>query len=128
MHYCSPLIRKILLHPELLHRKFAQCMILEDDTENGKLEWKPTFLKIPYDNKQVVKDIRKSGLLDKAPWFINSNIQILLTGIDHSAEMVALASEKATEADKEATWPRIDEKYFEEAAGEVGVPDYRGVM
>ena len=107
---------------------FAQCMILEDVTENGKLEWKPTFLKIPYDNKKVVEDIRKSGLLDKAPWFINSNIQILLAGIDHSAEMVVAASNKALEADKEAVWPRIGEKYFKEAAGEVGVPEYRGVM
>ena len=53
------------------------------DSDNTKtwldsIEWKPTFLKIPYDNKKVVKDIRKSGLLDKAPWFINSNIQMML--------------------------------------------------
>ena len=100
-------------------------MILEDVTENGKTEWKPTFLKISYDNKKVVEDIRKSGLLDKAPWFINSNIQILLTGIDHSAELVIAASKKAAEVDKDAAWPRIEEKYFEEAAGEVGVLDYR---
>ena len=104
---------------------FAQCMILEDVTRNGKTEWKPTFLKISYDNKKVVDDIRSSGLLDKAPWFINSNIQILLTGIDYSAELVAVASAKAAKVDKDATWPRIDEKYFEEAAKEVGVPEYR---
>ena len=105
---------------------FAQCLILEDIMENGRIEWKPTFLKIPYDNKKVVEDIRKSGLLDKAPWFINSNIQILLTGIDHSAEMVNAAANKAKEVDKEATWPRIEEKYFEAAAKELGIPDYRG--
>ena len=104
---------------------FAQCMILEDITYNGKKEWKPTFLKIFYDNKRVVGDIKKSGLLDKAPWFINSNIQILLTGIDHSAELVIVASKKAAEADPDAAWPRIEEKYFEEAAKEVGVTDYR---
>ena len=104
---------------------FAQCMILEDVTRNGKTEWKPTFLKTSYDNKKVVDDIRSSGLLDKAPWFINSNIHILLTGIDHSAEMVTVASAKAAKADKDAAWPRIDEKYFEEAAKEVGVPEYR---
>lgn len=104
---------------------FAQCMMLEDFEDNGRIEWKPTFLKIPYDNKKVAEDIRKSGLLEKAPWFINSNIQILLTGTDHSAELVRLASHKAKENDKEAIWPRIDEKYFEEAAKELGVPDYR---
>lgn len=104
---------------------FAQCMIIEDITENGRIEWKPTFLKIPYDNKKVVEDIRKSGLLDKAPWFINSNIQILLTGTDHSAEMVSAAANKAKEVDKEAVWPKIEEIYFEEAANELGIPDYR---
>lgn len=104
---------------------FAQCMILEDITENGKTEWKPAFLKIPYDNKKVVEDIRKSGLLDKAPWFINSNIQILLTGTDHSAEMVKRALDKAKETDKEAAWPRLEEKYFAEAAKELEIPDYR---
>ena len=77
------------------------------------------------DNKKVVEDIKKSGLLDKAPWFINSNIQILLTGIDHSAELVNAASNKAKEIDKEAAWPRIEEKYFEEAAKELEIPDYR---
>lgn len=104
---------------------FAQCMIIEDVIENGKMEWKPTFLKIPYDNKKVVEDIRKRGLLDKAPWFVNSNIHTLLTGIDRSAKMVVAASNKAKKEDKEAMWPRIEEKYFEEAAKESGIPDYR---
>ena len=104
---------------------FAQCMILEDVIEKGRKEWKSRFLKIPYDNKRVVEDIRKRGLLDKAPWFMNSNIQILLTGIDHSAELVHSASDKAKAADKEAVWPRIPEQYFEEAAKELEIPDYR---
>lgn len=104
---------------------FAQCMILEDVLENGRIEWKPTFLKIPYDNKKVVEDIRRRGLLEQAPWFINSNIQILLTGTDHSAELVNSASNKAKEINPEAVWPRIEEKYFEEAARELGIPDYR---
>ena len=73
----------------------------------------------------MIEDIHKSGLLDKAPWFINSNIQILLTGIDHSAEMVSAATNKAKEVDKEAVWPKIEETYFEEAANELGIPDYR---
>ena len=104
---------------------YAQCMIIEDIKENGKTEWKPTFLKIPYDNKKVVEDIQKSGMLDKALWFVNSNIHTLLTGMDHSAEMVIAASNKAKEEDKDASWPRIEEKYFEVAAKEVGIPDYR---
>ena len=64
-------------------------------------------------------------MLNKAPWFINSNIQILLTGVDHSAEMVSAALNKAKEENKEAAWPWIEEKYFEAATKELGIPDYR---
>jgi hypothetical protein len=39
--------------------------------------------------------------------------------------MVNAASNKAKETDKDAAWPRIEEKYFEEAAKELEVPDYR---
>lgn len=100
----------------------AQCMIMEDICVNGRTEWNPTFLKIPYDNEQVVRDIRKSGLLDKAPWFVNSNIQILLTGTDYSSQLVKLADKLAKEAGEQF---RTDEKYWEEAARQLGVPDYR---
>lgn len=103
----------------------AQCMILEDYTVDGRVEWKPQFLKIPYDNKQVVSDIIGSGLLEKAAWFMNSNIQILLTGVDHSAEMVKLAASLSEEAGENTKWPLIEEKYFEEAARQLGIPDYR---
>lgn len=104
---------------------YAQCMILEGVTENGKAEWKPIFLKIPYDYRRVVNDIRKSGLLDKAPWFINNNIYTLLTGTDRTGELVSIAFAKAKESDKNAAWPRIDEAHFEAAAKALGIPDYR---
>lgn len=106
----------------------AQCIILEDCVINGRIEWKPQFLKIPYDNKQVVQDMYTSGLLEKAPWFINSNIQILLTGVDKSAPLVELASKLVEEAGATDVWPLIDEKYFEEAASELGIPDYREIV
>ncbi len=101
---------------------YAQCMILEDVCVNGKTAWNPVFLKIPYDNERVVLDIRKSGLLDKAPWFVNSNIQILLTGTDYSSQLVMLANQLAGEAGEQDF---TDEKYWEEAAQQLGVPDYR---
>jgi len=41
---------------------FAQCMLLEDRVVNGKVEWVSQFLKIPYDNQHVVRDIYTSGL------------------------------------------------------------------
>lgn len=104
---------------------YAQCMTLESSREAGKTVWKPTFLKVPYDNRQVVRDIVASGLLAAAPWFINSNIQILLTGVDHSAELAELAKELAEEAGSEAKWPLTEECFWEQAAKKLGVPDYR---
>lgn len=107
---------------------FAQCMMLDSYTdENGVASWKPTFLKVPYDNHKVVKDMITTGLLDKAPWFINSNIQILLTGTDNSAAMVELASKLSEEAGEPKGWPLIKEEFFEEAAKRHGIPDYRSV-
>lgn len=107
---------------------YAQCLILhgEPGSSNGHSEtlWRPEFLKIPYDNKRVVRDIKISGLLDKAHWFINSNIQILLTGVDNSAALVKLAGELSKEAGEKGVWPNIDEKYFALAAEKLGVPDY----
>ena len=87
--------------------------------------WKPTFLKIPYDSKQVVEDIKKSGLLDKAGWFMNCNIKILLTGVDVCARLVELAGKLSVEAGEQTRWPLIDEKYFAQAAAQLGVQDYR---
>ena len=104
---------------------FAQCMILKDATVDGEVVWQPEFLRIPYDNQKVVDDIISCGLLDKAPWFINSNIQILLTGEDHAAELVELASKLAAQSGETQKWPRIDEKYFAMAAEELCIPDYR---
>ena len=104
---------------------FAECMILRDEIVNGEVIWKPEFLRIPYDNQKVVDDIKTSGLMDKAHWFINSNIQILLTGTDNAAAMVELASQLSSEAGETAVWPHIDEKYFALAAEKLGIPDYK---
>jgi predicted phosphodiesterase len=105
---------------------FAQCTILHGVEKEGTKKWEPEFLKIPYDTEEVIQSIFHSGLYDMAHWFMNSNIQILKTGIDNSAKLVALAGRlQADQTGKEAVWPYIEEKYFEEAAGQLGVPDYQ---
>lgn len=104
---------------------FAQCMILESQEVSGSIIWVPRFLKIPYDNYQVVKDMFPSGLAQAGRWFINSNILTLLTGNDLSYSMIIRAIELQDE-DSNGTrkWPNIDEKYFEQAALELGIPNY----
>lgn len=126
---------------------YAQCMVLhgQEVVPDGAIgeaggqenaggqnavqkKWVPEFLKIPYDNKAVVRDIIASGLHKMAPWFINSNIQILLTGEDHSAEMVAMAIDlQAKDTGQEVKWPLIEEKYFRQAAESLGIPEYEEV-
>lgn len=105
---------------------YAQCMILHGREEDGQKKWVPEFLKIPYDTALVVKDIFDSGLYDMAPWFLNSNIQILLTGTDRSSKMVAMAIDLQTkDSGKEAIWPLIEEKFFRQAADILEIPDYK---
>lgn len=107
----------------------AQCLILHGREEAGVKKWIPQFVKVPYDKDLVVKDMFTSGLYDMAPWFINSNIHVFLTGIDRSAEMVGMAIElqkKATGMD--VKWPLIEEQYFEQAAGVLGIPDYKKIL
>lgn len=105
---------------------YAQCLILHGIEETEHKKWEPEFLKIPYDTTPVIKDIFTSGLYDMAPWFLNSNLQILLTGIDHSAEMVAMAIDLQRKATgREVTWPLIEEAYFQQAAEILGIPDYK---
>lgn len=104
---------------------YAQCVMLECDEKREHRVWEPTFLKVPYEVKQVVNDIFESGLFDKAKWYVNANIHIFLTGIDQCAQLIALAGELQKEKmGKEPTWPYIEEEYFEYAAKELGVPDY----
>lgn len=105
---------------------YAQCLILHGVTQVGQKKWLPEFLKIPYDTAPVIKDIFASGLYDMAPWFINCNIQILLTGIENSAEMIATATDLQAKATGRAvTWPLFEEKYIQQAAEILGIPDYK---
>lgn len=94
------------------------------ETDSGPA-WKPEFMKVPYDNRRVVDDIVSCGLLDRAPWFINSNIQTLLTGEDHAAELCALAAELSEAVGEKNVWPLIGEDYFAQAVEALGIPDYR---
>ena len=100
---------------------YAHAIILE----SGQNEWKPEFLRIPYDINQVIQDIFSSGLYDMAPWFLNNNLHILLTGTDLTPDLVHLAEKLQKENAADAKeWPHIEEKYFAQAADSLKIPDY----
>lgn len=104
----------------------AQCMIIDDYIENNIHGWRATNLSVPYDYELVVSDIYKTGLIECAPWFINHNIHIMLTGEDYTIELVDLANSLSEEAGVPHVWPNIEECFFEEATRRLGIPDYRG--
>ena len=100
---------------------YAHAIILE----SGQNEWKPEFLRIPYDINQVIQDIFSSGLYDMAPWFLNNNLHILLTGTDLTPDLVHLAAKLQKENAADAKeWPHIEEKYFAQAADSLKIPNY----
>lgn len=112
---------------------YAQCLVLESVKKKGfdnacEICWAPQLIRVPYDQNKVVEDMFETGLYDYAPWYINANIHIFLTGIDKCAELVALSGEKMAadpgNQDKEVKWPNIDEKYFAQAAKELQIPNY----
>ena len=104
---------------------YAQCMIIEDFTDNGNTSWRPQFLRIPYDNRKVVRDILSSGLSDMGAWFVNADIQTLLTGIDNASKLVKLAYGLQRADGNMVEWPHIEERYFAAVAGTLGIIDYR---
>jgi len=104
---------------------YAQCVILQDKVQNGIIKWVPEFIKVPYDNTEVIKEYFESGLFYYAPWFINATIRILDEGIDKAAELVGMATEYATQENgTQVVWPDIDEKYFARAAKNLGIKNY----
>lgn len=107
----------------------AECLILESVAEGGRVCWQPEFLEIAYDGQQVIRDLYSLGLHDYAPWFINANIHVLSTGIDRCAELVNHAKELSLQSEGEkGDWPYIKEKYFAQAAADLGIPDYKREM
>lgn len=105
----------------------AQCTIIESVCEAGKVRWKPSFYRIPFDLVKVTQDIKNGGMIDYAPWFVNSNLLTFLTGEDLSYDMLMLAMKLADERGKQNSWPIIDEKCFEDAAKQMNIPDYRKI-
>lgn len=103
----------------------AQCLMLEDDYEGGQHIWKATQLHVPYDNKQVIEDVYKSGLMASGKWFVNHNVHTLTTGIDKIIEFNRLIHNLAEQEGAPHVWPHIDERFYEQATRQLGIPDYR---
>ena len=98
----------------------AECVILTGNNH----DWDTRFVSLPYDVYGVIDEMFSSGLYERAHWFMNSNIQTLITGVDRASDMVGKAYEimNASGSSAEGTFP--SEEQFEAAAKILGVPDY----
>lgn len=102
----------------------AHSIILESSGEKSDPHWDVHFLALPYDVRGTIADLFDRGLHEMAPWFINNNIYILRNGVDLTVELVELAKKLKTQREGADNWPMVEEKYYEEAAFEVGIPNY----
>ena len=101
----------------------AECVLLTGFTSGGQKQFRYDFLSLPYDVNALVADIFESGQYDAAPWFMNANIQTLTTGADRAYLLTELAEQKQKAIDGRI-WPDISEECYQEAAQELGIPDY----
>lgn len=102
----------------------AECVMLTGITKDNKSDWCVEMLSIPYDVRDLVDEIFSSGLYDRGHWFINSNIQTLMTGIDRASDMVCEAHRLAGMHNDYVSAGIPSEKCFELAAKTLGVPEY----
>ena len=87
-------------------------------TENG---WEEEFFQLPYDVETIINEFETSGLAGKAHYWSKLNIHALKTGDDYTTPCLQLAMKLCKEAEGNATWPDIDEKYWKEAAAHFGI-------
>ncbi len=86
-----------------------------------KLSWDVELIQLDYDKHYVVKELRDSGLQEAARIWAKLVEETILTGIDRSWDCLHLALKKSYLEEGTADWSALKEKYWEEAALEMGI-------
>ena len=88
---------------------------------NGKRDcWEIELIQLKYDKEKAVGELYESNLNIKANIWVKLVEETLLTGIDRASECLHLALKKCEEREGTATWAKLPEIYWEEAAKEMG--------
>lgn len=107
---------KKLIHPGSVgvpwyYEGKTQYMILHG-TDHG---WKEEFFQLPYDVDAVKEEFMTSGIMEKALHWPELILHCLYTGNDYTPLCLPQAMKLCREAEGEANWPDIPEKYWEMA-------------
>ena len=89
----------------------TQYMILHG-TDHG---WKEEFFQLNYDVDAVKEEFLTSGIMEKALHWPELILHCLYTGNDYTTPCLQQAMKLCREAEGEARWPDIPEKYWEMA-------------
>lgn len=95
----------------------TQYMILYG-TNQG---WNEEFFQLAYDRKAVEEEFKTSGIMEKAFCWPKLNLHALITGNDYTTPCLKRAMELCKKEKKDACWPDIPEKYWQQALKEFGV-------
>ena len=99
------------------HGGDAQFGILHG--ENGV--WREELVQLDYDRQAAVLGLHENRLDEIAPIWIRLVESNLLTGIDSSKECLQLALKKCQESEGTVSWSGLPERYWVEAARELGL-------
>ncbi len=92
----------------------AQFLVLE----YNDIEWTSKVVSLPYNREKLVQEFHESRLIEKSRIWAKCILKQLGTGIECCASCVKLARKKANSS---ASWDTVPEKYWIEAARELGI-------
>lgn len=93
----------------------AQFLILKGESS----KWRAEFFSADYAVEQVIKELHRSGLYEKAPGWCSVTEHLLRTGETPHGSVLGRAMFLCSQAEGSCRWPDIPEKYWRQAVGEM---------
>lgn len=83
--------------------------------------WEEEYIQLDYNVEKVLEEYRECGLDWKAPMWTVLTQEVLRTGKDRTMSVLIRATELCKTETGKADWPDIPDKYWEQAADEIGI-------
>ncbi len=81
--------------------------------------WQEEFVSLDYDREAVIKELKTSGLSEKAPYWCAITEYMLYTGEPSHGSVLSRAMELCREETGECIWPNVPERYYKHAIDEL---------
>ncbi len=95
----------------------AQYMLLDEADH----KWHETFVSLAYDVEAVIAELHESGLFERAPWWCLTTAHMLRGGSWNHGHVLNKAMQLCREDTGVCNFPEVPEKYWEQAAKELGL-------